>query len=131
MESHDCLLLLNFLITKFENLQETLQIELSSANSIGQVAVDLVEKHVMLADRWIEEWSQDGEESKKKEINITFYEFLVVCELYIDLYPEIAHSLRTIERLFLPSCPIINPIESAQNTSRSQESGKLTGRRKK
>jgi hypothetical protein len=134
MESpHDCLLLLNFLISRFQSLQESLEIELRSAHSIGQIAVDFVEKHSVLADQWIQEWSQDDEEeeSKKKEMKLTFYEFLVLCELHIDSYPDIADGLRTIEKLFLPSCSMINPLESSQNTSRSQESGKLTGRRSK
>jgi hypothetical protein len=136
--SENCLHLLNHLILKLQNYQETLQEELSRAPCIGQVAVDLVERNCRLLNRWIEEWSgQEGEttgEKEKQQNNvavITFYELLVVCEIYIDSFPEITQKLKELDQLFLPKCSLIDPSESGPNTSRSQESNKLTGRRGK
>jgi hypothetical protein len=130
----NCLHLLNYLILKLQNSQESFQEELTRSPCIGQVAVDMIERNCQLLNQWIEEWSGQegeiaGEKQQQKRTVITFYELLVVCEIYVDSFPEITQKLKELDLLFLPKCSLIDPSESRPNTSRSQESNKLTGRK--
>ena len=137
----DYLNLLNYLLLKLQSSQESFQEDLQrhqqlQQSCLGQVAVDLIPKYCQLLNQWIHEWLHQEEDhliqppETKQEIQVlTFYELLVVCEIYVDSYPEIAQKLNELNLLFLPKCSLIDPSESRPNTSRSQESNKLTGRK--
>jgi hypothetical protein len=168
----DCVILLNYLKTKFLLIQSDLEISLSSLTCYGQVAIDLIDKNVYLADQWIKEWSEDdryendslskqegyqiGQDNEINSTNdqkqslksaitrknsqekkddyyyskkvLSFYDFLVLCEIFVDSNPDIAEGVKEIERLFLPICPLVNDSkESRPNTS--NQSNKPMSRR--
>lgn len=134
--AHDCLVLLKYLKSKFLENQERFESELYTINCIGQVAVDLVDRNCSLADNWIKDWmssDSNDEESKghkkEPEKELTFYDFIVICEIHTDSNPDVSNTLRELEALFLPQCSLLS--DSRPSTSQGQDSARNSARKNK